>query len=152
MIERRLKVPDPLELPWMLGAIVPHVSSGRAVVNELVALALQHAAPALQILRLTPRCFPGFPAIVRALQNLAEPTAGLRGVDPVGVHRRAFQVIHLPAGEVRTINLPVLALSVGGENERAFACANEQSDSTHKKLLTADGADLHGFILGGRDP
>ncbi len=88
--ERGLEVPDALELPRMRRAVVPLVGAGDAVVGELVADGV-----------------PGFAAVVGALDDLAEPAAGLRGVDAVGVGGRAFEVVHLPAGEVRAGDVPV---------------------------------------------
>ena len=104
--ERGLEVPDALELPGVRRAVVPLVGAGDAVVGELVADRL-----------------PGFAAVVGALDDLAEPAAGLRGVDAVGIYGRAFEVVHLPAGEVRAADLPVFTLAVGGEDERSFARA-----------------------------
>jgi hypothetical protein len=97
--ERRLEVPDALELPWMRRAVVPLVGAGDTVVDELVV-----------------DWSPGLAAIVRALQDLAEPAGGLRGVDAVGVNGRALEVVELPAGEVGLGDLPVLAGAVGGED------------------------------------
>ena len=106
--ERRLEVPDALELPRMRRAVVPLVRAGNAVVGELVA----HRCPRLA-------------AVVGALNDLAEPAAGLRGVDAVGINRRALEVVDLPAGEVRTADVPLFALAVGGEDECAFARADQ---------------------------
>ena len=66
--ERRLQVPDPLELPGMSRAVVPLVRAGNAVVGELVAHGL-----------------PGLAPVVGALDHLAEPAAGLGGVEPVRI-------------------------------------------------------------------
>ena len=70
--QRRLEVPDPLELPRMRRAVVPLVRAGNAVVDELVADRL-----------------PRLAAVVRALNELAEPAGGLRRVD-AGSDRRAI--------------------------------------------------------------
>ena len=56
---------------------------------------------------------PGFAAVVGALNDLAEPSAGLRGVDAIGISGRAFEMIHLPPGKVRAGDVPFLALAVG---------------------------------------
>ena len=106
--ERGLEVPDAFEFPGVLRAVVPLVGAGNAVVGELVADGV-----------------PGFAAVVGALDDLAEPAAGLRGVDAVGIDGRAFQVVDLPAGEVGAADVPLLALAVGGEDERAFFRADE---------------------------
>ncbi len=112
--EGGLEVPDALELPGVRGAVVPLVRAGDAVVGELVADGL-----------------PGFAAVVGALDELAEPAATLRGVDAVGVHGRAFEVVQLKAGEVRAADLPVLTLAVGGDDECSFAGAYQYSYLAH---------------------
>ncbi len=80
--QRRLQMPDALELPRMLRAVVPHVRGqrfaglGRDVVGELVALALGEAFGRLQRLLVGgTRHGPGLAAIVRALNDLPEPAA-----------------------------------------------------------------------------
>ena len=78
--QRRLQMPDALELPGMRRAVVPLMRAGNAVVRELVADRL-----------------PGLAAIVGALDHLAEPAAGLRGIQAVRIGRRALQVVDLPA-------------------------------------------------------
>ena len=86
-------MPDALEFPGMRRAVVPLVRAGLAVVDELVADGL-----------------PGLAAVVGALDHLAEPAAGLRGVDPIRVGGRALEVVHLPAGEMRAGDVPLLRL------------------------------------------
>src|SRR4051812_532199 len=87
--ERRLQVPDPLELPRMLRAVVPLVRSERlavgafGVVGELIALPLRETFRAF--LRLAAGDFPALAAVIRALNDLPEPSAGLRGVDAVRI-------------------------------------------------------------------
>ncbi len=80
---------------------------------------------------------PGFAAVVGALDDLAEPAAGLRGVDAVRVDGRAFEVVHLPAGEMRAADVPFLALAVGGEDEGAFFCADEEADAAHEIISSS---------------
>src|SRR5438309_5106131 len=43
VIERGVEMPDALELPRTLRAVVPHVRAGDSVVHEHVALTLRHA-------------------------------------------------------------------------------------------------------------
>ena len=83
--QRRLEMPDALELPRMLRAVVPLVRGERlagfrrCVVDELVALALGHAVRRGG--RFAGRCsglMPGLAAVIRALNDLPEPAAGLR--------------------------------------------------------------------------
>ena len=116
--QRRFEMPDALELPGVLRAVVPLVSAGIAVVLELVADGL-----------------PGLAAVVRALDHLPEPAAGLRRIEPVRVGRRALEVVDLPAREVGAADLPLLALAVGRQDERAFARADQNSYSAHCVFL-----------------
>ena len=112
--QRRFEMPDALELPGMRRAVVPLVRAGDAVVDELVA----HRLPRLA-------------AVVGALDQLPEPAAGLRRVQPVRIDGRALQVIDLPAREVRAADVPLLALAVRRQDERALARANQYSYSAH---------------------
>ena len=116
--QRRLEMPDALELPGMRRAVVPLVRAGDAVVDELVADRL-----------------PRLAAVVRALDQLAEPAAGLRRVQPVRVGRRSFEVVDLPAGKVRAADIPLAALAVGRQDERALACAHQYPYPIHSLLL-----------------
>jgi hypothetical protein len=86
--QRRLDVPDALELPGMRRSIIPLVRARHAVVGEPVAHRL-----------------PRPTSVTRTLDDLPEPTARLRCVQPVWVGRRALDVIDLPAAEVRAADL-----------------------------------------------
>ncbi|MEZ4571759.1 MAG: hypothetical protein R2849_15780 [Thermomicrobiales bacterium] len=59
-------MPDASKFPGMLGAVIPLVSTGIALILKLVA-----------------DRFPGLAAVVGSLDDLAEPAAGLRRIDPV---------------------------------------------------------------------
>ena len=54
----------------MLRAVIPLMGAGRSVVDKVLA-----------------DRFPGFAAILRTLHLLAKPTAGLRRVESVRIHR-----------------------------------------------------------------
>src|SRR6478672_817315 len=82
--QRRFQVPNPLELPRMRCTVVPLVSAGHSVIDELV-----------------PDWLPRLSAVVRALNQLARPTAGLRRVQSIGISGRSFHVVDLPASQVR---------------------------------------------------
>src|SRR5581483_5512876 len=132
--ERGLQVPHPLELPRMLCAVVPLVRGqrrSRRVVDELVALALGHAVGALGFAGRRAGLVPGLAAVVGALNDLPEPATRLRSVDAVGIGRRSFEVIELPAGEERAADFPLVSLAVGCEDECAFARANQNADLAH---------------------
>ena len=112
-IESRLKVPHPFEFPRMLGAVVPLMGARNSVVTKIIArAALRHSVGSAQILFAGSGRFPGFPAVVRSLNDLSKPRAGLRRVNPVRIYRRTFDVINLPAGKMRSVNLPPFALAV----------------------------------------
>src|SRR5712691_126589 len=97
-------MPDALELPGMLGAVVPLVrgegfaGARGGVVDELVALARRHAAGRGR--HSAPGRLPRLAAIARALDHLPEPAAGLRRVQAVRVDGRALHVVDLPAPKV----------------------------------------------------
>src|SRR5262245_35543984 len=110
-------MPDALELPRMRRAVVPLVRARNAIVGELVADRL-----------------PRLAAVAAALHGLAEPVARLRGVDAIGIDRRALQMVELPSAELRGADLPAVALAVRREDECAFARTHEQSYSTHDRF------------------
>ena len=115
---RGFQMPDALEFPRMLLSIVELMCSEGfpgfcgSVVNKLIALAFGHASGAGLFARRCPWLYPGFAAVIRALNDLPKPTAGLRCIDTIRVCRRALEVVHLPAGEVGTAYLPLLTLAV----------------------------------------
>src|SRR5436189_5591669 len=80
LVKRRFQMPHTLEFPRMLRAIVPLVgrerlpSLRRAIVNELVTLALCHAVRAFQFLRTASRCVLGFTSHISELNTLYTPT------------------------------------------------------------------------------
>ena len=88
-------MPDPLEFPRMRCAIIPLMRAGNAIISKLVA-----------------RRFPGFPAIVGALDHLPEPTAGLRGVDSIGIDGRTFEMVDFPSAKVGTGDIPMFTVGV----------------------------------------
>ncbi len=120
VVERRLKVPDAFEVPRVRRVVVPLVCARPADVGELVADGR-----------------PRLAAVVRAMDDLAEPVTGLRGVDAIGVGRRPFQMINLQPPKVRSIDVPLLALLVRCQNKRAFPCADQNSYAAHVSLLSA---------------
>jgi hypothetical protein len=87
-------MPDTFEFPRMLGAIVPLVSAGNAVIIEFV-----------------PGGFPGFSAVIRALDHLAKPAAGLRSVQMIRFGGRAFDVINLLTSKVGSVMPPAASPS-----------------------------------------
>ncbi len=119
--ERWLQVPDALEFPGMRSAVVPLMGAGDAVVDELVADRL-----------------PGFAAIVGALHQLPEPAAGLGSVKAIGIGGRTLDVVDFPTCEKGAADVPVLALAVRLQNERALMGTNQNPHSAHLTLLPAE--------------
>src|SRR6266571_6872973 len=140
-------MPDALELPRMLCAVVPLMSGeGVAglrggVVHELVALAFRHSLWRGPFARRSPWLRPSFAAIIGPLNDLPEPAAALRRIQPVGVDGRALEVVNLPARKIRAAYIPTLTLSVRRQDERALACANQYSYSAHNLLLVSSTQD-----------
>src|SRR6516164_8884837 len=86
--ERRFKVPDALEFPRVLCAVIPLVGGegragcGRSVVDKLVGFALGHAAGTRGgFAGSRAGLEPGLAAIIGSLNDLAEPATSLRGVN-----------------------------------------------------------------------
>ena len=125
--ERRLEMPDPLELPRVRGAVVPLVRAGIAVVSELVADRR-----------------PGLAAVLGALDLLPEPTARLRTINPIRIGRRTLDVVNLPAGKVRTLDGPRLARAIGTQNKRPFTRSDQNPHTAHYLFLPAEGRPLGG--------
>src|SRR2546421_3173556 len=106
--QRRFEMPDPLEFPRMLSAIVPDVGRERPasfrgkVVSELVAFTFRHSIRrGRRFARRESRLEPRLSTVIRSLDDLTKPAARLRRVNPVRIHRRPFEVIHLPPRKKR---------------------------------------------------
>src|SRR5881296_3136034 len=128
-------MPDALELPGMLRAVVPLMRGeglaclrGR-VVGELVALAFGETFRGL--FQHTSRRLPRLAAVAGALDDLSEPPARLRRVQSVRIGGRSLHVIDLPAREVRAAHVPLFALAVPGQDERTLAGAHENPYTAH---------------------
>src|SRR4029450_8318486 len=117
-------MPNPLELPRMLGAVIPLMCARDTVVNEFVALAFRRSVGTFQFLRAAPRGVPLFSAVIRALNDLAEPPAGLRCINPVRIGWSTFSVINFPARKMRTADFPSFARAIRCQDERSFSCTN----------------------------
>src|SRR5207237_6486967 len=100
-----------------------------------VALALGRAVGSRG--RLTWGCswlYPSFTAIAGALDDLPEPTAGLRRVNPIRIDWRSLEMVHLPARKERAADIPVFALSIRCQNECTLACSNQYPYRAHRSL------------------
>src|SRR4029450_7462982 len=117
-------MPNTLELPGMLSAVIPLMCARDTVVNEFVALAFLHAVGTFQFLRAAPGRVPFFSAVIRTLNDLTEPRAGLRCINSVRIDWRTFYVINFPARKVRTADLPSFASAIPCQDERPFSCTN----------------------------
>src|SRR5919108_5507622 len=107
-------MPHARELPWVRRPVVPLMCARHAVIDELVS-----------------NCLPGFAAIVRSLNHLAEPAARLRRIQSILIYRRSLQVVDLPSGKVRAADVPAFALPVRRQYECPLACTNEYPYRTH---------------------
>src|ERR1043166_2566771 len=103
----------------MRRAVIPLVRAGCAVVDEFVADG-----------------FPCLASIAGALHHLSEPAARLRRVDAVRVGGRSLHVINFPAGEVRTVDRPLVPLAIGFQYECAFLGSYQYANSAHRSLLS----------------
>src|SRR5437667_8708383 len=110
-------MPDPFEFPRVRRPVVPLVRARHAVVDELVAGRL-----------------PCLAAVVRPLGDLAEPSRRLGGIEPVGVGRRSFEVVDLPAPEMRSADVPTVPLPVRAHHERALTSTDQQSYVAHRTI------------------
>src|SRR5258706_16467218 len=124
-------MPHAFELPRMLCAVIKLMSGERLpafrarVVHELVALGLWRSLGRCPLAWWCSRLCPSLASIIRALNDLPEPAARLRRVQPVRVRRRSFDVVNLPARKVRTAHVPLLALSIRGQHERTLPRPNQ---------------------------
>src|SRR5712692_9489069 len=111
-------MPDSLELPGMLCAVVPLMTGerfaafGRRVVSELVAIALGHAGRRGRFSGRRAGLVPSFAAIIEALNDLPEPAAALRRIQPIRVRGRSLDVVDFPAPKVGAADIPFSALAV----------------------------------------
>src|SRR6202020_686879 len=101
-----------------------------SVIDELVARGLRRSRRRCFPRRRT-RLMPGLASIIGALDDLPKPAAGLGRIQPIRIHGGSFDVIYLPTCEVRTTDVPLLALAVGCQDKRALACAYQHSYLTH---------------------
>src|SRR4051812_33779105 len=136
--EGGLEVPDAFEFPWVLCAVVPHMGRERLagfrrnVISEFVALPFRHSVRrGRRLARRQSRLEPGFSAIIRPLDDLPEPRAGLRGINSVRIDWRCLEVIHLPPREKRPVYLPILSLSVSRQDKCPFPRPDQNSYSAH---------------------
>src|SRR3972149_5515371 len=127
--QRWFKMPDPLELPGVRGAVVPLVRAGVAVVLELVAHRL-----------------PGLAAVVGAMHHLTEPVAHLGSVDPTWIDRRPLQVVELQSPKLRFADRPLLALAIRCQDERALVRTHQNPHPAHLFLLPESPDRLPGSI------
>src|SRR5258707_4676127 len=137
----RVKVPDTLEFPGMLRAVVELMGGERRagflriVVFEFVTFALGGSVRRFGFAGRRAWLEPGFAAVIGTLNDWADPAACLRAVDAIWIHGRPLQVIDLPAGEMWAADLPFFALAVGRKNKRSLARANQHSNFAHVLLL-----------------
>src|SRR2546422_2661683 len=74
---------------------------------------------------------PRLAAVAGALDDLSEPPARLRRVQPVRIGGGSLHVIDLPAPEVRGAHVPLFSLAVPGQDERTPAGAHQNPHTPH---------------------
>jgi hypothetical protein len=146
-------MPDALELPRVLRAVVPLMGGERLagcvrrVISELVA---GFGRPGGRVFANgRTRLQPGLAAVVGALDDLPEPSARLRRIDAIGVHGRTFHVVDFPSREKRTADRPVFALGLRAEDERALFCADQHTYTAHHPTSLSCQLLLFRLICGG---
>src|SRR6266849_5241238 len=117
-------MPNALELPRMLGAVIPLMRARDSVVNKLVALSFGRAIRAFQFLGAASGRVPGFSTVIGALNDLAEPPTGLRCVNSVRIDWRTFHVINFTTRKMRPADFPSFTRTVRCQDERAFPRAD----------------------------
>lgn len=124
-------MPDALELPRMLGVVVPFVSADVTAVLEQIAVPRGHRFGIAWLRYFGSWRGPSFPAIVGSLDYLTEPVARLGGIDAIWIDWRSLEVKHFPSPKQWAFDLPVHSLSVRGQDERTFLGADENTDIAH---------------------
>src|SRR5450432_2565419 len=112
--QRWLEMPHSLELPRVRGAVVPLMRSGHTFVGKVVT-----------------HWRPRHAAVLRALNDLAEPAARLRRIEAVGIRGRSCHVKDFPACKVWPAHLPAFSRVVRRQHECTFPRANENSYCAH---------------------
>lgn len=74
--------------------------------------------------------------VIGALNQLAEPTAVLRRIEPIQVCERSLEMVDLPASKVGASDIPPFALCIGSQNECSLARPNQYSYTTHLSLFS----------------
>ncbi len=128
--ERRFEMPGSLKLPRAGRAVVPLVSAGDAVIHEFVA-----------------HCLPSLATIIGALNQLPEPTAVLRRIEPIQVCWRSLEMVDLPAGKVGAGDLPPFARRIRSQNECALARPDQYSYTAHLSLFPEPRAGLRSILV-----
>src|SRR6266511_3806601 len=129
-------MPNALELPRMLRAVIPLMCARDTVVNKLVALTFGHSVRTFQFLRAASGRVPFFSTVIGTLNDLAEPTAGLRCVNAARIDQRTFHVINFPSRKMRTTDFPSFTRAICCQDERSFSCTNYNSNYAHVFLLS----------------
>ena len=118
--ERRFEMPDALELPRMLRAVV-HMCEPTFPRRRTYCFHLWENLPGLSTLRIAAGRIPGFAAVIRALDDLARTNrwSAMRKCDS---DQRAFEVMNLPTGEMRAADVPILRLASDVRTDAPFVC------------------------------
>src|SRR5262249_16534729 len=124
-------MPDALEFPGMRRAIVRQMRARAPVAHEFVA-----------------DWPPGFPAVIGSLDQLAKPSAVLRGIEPFRVSGRSLHMGYLPAGKMGASDLPPLAQRIGSQDECTLAGPHQYSYAAHWLTALSVASPLSELCVG----
>ncbi len=68
----------------------------------------------------------------RALNNLAEPTAGLRCEYSIWIDRRAFKVVNFPTRKIRAADLPSVPIAIRCKYKGPFFATDKNPNTAHR--------------------
>src|SRR5439155_759762 len=106
-----------------------------------------HATGAGLLARRSAWLYPGLAAVIGELNDLPEPAAGLRRIDAIRICGRTLEVIHLPAGKMRSADVALLALAIRCKDKCALARSNQYPYSAHFSLLPINSKAAAGAYL-----
>src|SRR6185369_7521483 len=112
-------MPDSFELPRMGSTVIKLMGRERfacfrgSIIRKFITFTFWHSIwRGRWFTGWCARLEPCLAAVIRALNDLSKPAAGLRCVDAVGIHRGTLEVIQLPSGKVRTTDVPLFTFSI----------------------------------------
>ena len=127
--ERRFEVPDSFEFKRMRRSVVPHMCAWVAFVDKLVTDS--RWCPGEIGRGFTARLFPRPATVAGTLDDLPEPVAALRCINPVRIDGGPLQMVHRPASKKRARDIPCFAFSIRSQDKCTLRRTNEYSYPAH---------------------